>query len=115
MCAVSADASPLQVDLFYLHNAAEMQLQPLGRPAFMQRLRAAFVWAEEQRGKGRLQAYGMATWDCFRTPPGHAAYLSLQDVLALAIEVAGEDHGFRSVATGVILHNVTRKLQCRRC
>ena len=46
---------------------------------------------------GRLQAYGMATWDCFRTPPGHAAYLSLQEVLALATEVAGEDHGFRWV------------------
>ena len=83
------------MDLFYLHNAAEMQLQPLGRPAFMQHLRTAFVWAEEQRGRGRLRAYGMATWDCFRTPPGHAAYLSLQDVLAVATEVAGEDHGFR--------------------
>ena len=96
--------SPLQVDLFYLHNAAEMQLQLLGRPAFMQHLRTAFVWAEEQRGMGRLQAYGMATWDCFRTPPGHASYLSLQDVLAVATDVAGEDHGFRWVAAGFVLH-----------
>ena len=101
LCALSAYPSPLQVDLFYLHNAAEMQLQPLGRPAFMQHLRTAFLWAEEQRGRGRLRAYGMATWDCFRTPPGHAAHVSLQDVLALAREVAGEDHGFRWVATGL--------------
>ena len=85
----------LQVDLFYLHNAAEMQLQPLGRPAFMQQLKKSFAWAEEARRRGSIRAYGMATWDCFRVPPGHAAYLSLQDVLAVAAEVGRAEHGFR--------------------
>ena len=37
-----------QVDLLYLHNAAEMQLVAIGREAFMQRLEAAFTFLESE-------------------------------------------------------------------
>lgn len=83
-----------QVDLLYLHNPAEMQL-PLGAEAFMGRLRQAFTWAEEVRRKGLIRAYGLATWGCFRTAPGSQGYLSLLDVVQLAQEVGGSQHGFR--------------------
>lgn len=54
------------VDLLYLHNPAESQLAALGRDAFMARLRAAFGFCEEARRAGRIRAYGIASWSCFR-------------------------------------------------
>ena len=53
-----------------------------------------------------LARYGLATWDCFRKPPGAPGYLSLARVVALAEAVGGADHGFRwtcSVATPALL------------
>lgn len=35
-----------QVDLLYLHNAAEMQIPAVGRTVFMERLKAAFAYLE---------------------------------------------------------------------
>lgn len=75
-----------------------MQLAPLGPQAFMQRLREAFKWAEGARKKGLIQAYGLATWDCFRQPPGSAGYVSLLSLVQLAQQVGGPDHGFRYVS-----------------
>lgn len=72
-----------------------MQLGPLGSQAFMQRLGEAFLWAEGARKKGLIQAYGLATWDCFRKAPGSAGYLSLLSIVQLAQQVGGVDHGFR--------------------
>ena len=39
--------------------------------------------------------YGMATWTCFRVPPGHPEHLPLQEVVDLAASVGGLNHGFR--------------------
>eukprot|EP00195_Chlamydomonas_chlamydogama_P005244 CAMPEP_0202907644 /NCGR_PEP_ID=MMETSP1392-20130828/43368_1 /ASSEMBLY_ACC=CAM_ASM_000868 /TAXON_ID=225041 /ORGANISM="Chlamydomonas chlamydogama, Strain SAG 11-48b" /LENGTH=441 /DNA_ID=CAMNT_0049596647 /DNA_START=275 /DNA_END=1600 /DNA_ORIENTATION=- len=85
------------VDLFYLHNAVEMQLPAIGRPRMMQRLKAAFEYLEMARAEGRIRWYGLATWDCFRKRPGDALYMSLADVLALAEAVGGSTHGLRFV------------------
>ena len=85
-----------QVDLLYLHNPAEMQLSALGMQAFMQRLREAFQWGEGARRRGLIRAYGLATWDCFRKPPGSPGYLSLLRLVQLAQQVGGPDHGLRS-------------------
>lgn len=82
------------MDLLYLHNAVEM-LHTLGQPALMARFKAAFQWLEQARAQGRIRAYGLATWDCFRRPPGSSDYLQLKAVVALAEEVGGKDHGFR--------------------
>ena len=48
------------------------------------------------RIEGKIVAYGMATWSCFRTPPGNPGHLSLQEVWDIAARVGGKDHGFRS-------------------
>ena len=85
----------MQVDVLYLHNAAEMQLTALGEAAFFERLRAAFKWLEGARSRGTIRAYGMATWDCFRRAPGAGGYVRLRSVVELAEEVGGKDHGFR--------------------
>ncbi|KAK9862643.1 hypothetical protein WJX84_010934 [Apatococcus fuscideae] len=85
------------VDLLYLHNAAEMQLGPLGKQGFRQLLGEAFRALEELRSEGKIRAYGMATWDCFRLPPDSPSHVSLQEVVALAKDIGGLDHGFRYV------------------
>ncbi|GAB4820952.1 hypothetical protein N2152v2_007998 [Parachlorella kessleri] len=86
------------VDLFYVHNPAESQLRQLGKAAFMQRLKAAFEFCEAARQQGRIKAYGLATWACFRVAPQQQGeYLSLREVVRLAEEVGGRDHGFRYV------------------
>ncbi|KAK9821777.1 hypothetical protein WJX81_000061 [Elliptochloris bilobata] len=85
------------VDILYLHNAAEAQLQRLGAEGFEALLRAAFAWLEGTRRRGSIQAYGLASWDCFRKPPGTPGYLSLARVVQLAEAVGGADHGFRYV------------------
>lgn len=95
MCLGLTLPFPAQVDLLYLHNPAEMQLTAHGADAFMQRLKAAFKWAEEARRQGLIRAYGLATWGCFRSPTGSEGYLTLLKVVQLAQEVGGDDHGFR--------------------
>ncbi len=85
------------LDLMYLHNASESQLPSLGKEAFLFNLKRAFEAYEEARQEGKLRYYGMATWNSFRVEPTHPEYVSLEDVVSLAIEVGGEDHGFRYI------------------
>ncbi|KXZ45433.1 hypothetical protein GPECTOR_54g173 [Gonium pectorale] len=96
--AVSLERLNLEtVDLLYLHNPAEMQLKQLGRSGFMSKLKEAFKALESLRAAGLIRHYGIASWDCFRLPPSDPGHLSLQDVAALAKEVAGPDNGFTAI------------------
>jgi aryl-alcohol dehydrogenase-like predicted oxidoreductase len=84
------------LDLLYLHNAAESQMPEIGRDAFMKRLRLAFEAMEKARAAGKIRAYGMATWNCFRVEPdAQNEALSLETVVQLAESVGGPQHGFR--------------------
>ena len=85
------------IDLMYLHNAAEGQLQDISKDAFMKNLREVFEFYEKQRKQGIIRYYGMATWDCFRVPKEHPQHLLLTDVLRLAKEAGGNEHGFKFV------------------
>jgi len=85
------------IDLMYLHNAAEGQLQDISKDEFMKKLRDAFEFYESQRKSGKIRYYGMATWDCFRVPKDHPQYISISDVTKLASEVGGPDNGFRFI------------------
>ena len=58
-----------------------------------------------------LQAYGMATWDCFRKPREQGG-LQLQTMVKLAEGVAGKNHGFRS---GSLLLKHSAKLHAPPC
>lgn len=85
------------IDLMYLHNAVEGQLQDVSKDEFMKKLKQVFEFYEDQRKAGKIRYYGMATWDCFRVPQEHAQYLSIFDVTKLAEEVGGADNGFKFV------------------
>jgi aryl-alcohol dehydrogenase-like predicted oxidoreductase len=85
------------VDLMYLHNAAEGQLQDISKEQFMKNLSQVFEFYEMQRKQGTIRYYGMATWDCFRVPKEHPQHLLLSDVLRLAKEAGGNEHGFRFI------------------
>ena len=85
------------IDVFYLDNAAEMQMPSIGRTAFMERLKAAFIFLETQRAEKTIKFYGMATTTCFTAMPDSLHYLSLNEVAVLAESVGGVNHGFRYI------------------
>jgi predicted aldo/keto reductase-like oxidoreductase len=81
----------------YLHNAAEGQLQDVSKEEFMKNLKLVFEFYEKQRKEGTIRYYGMATWDCFRVPKENPQHLMLSEVLRLAKEAGGNEHGFKFI------------------
>lgn len=84
------------IDIFYLHNP-ETQLSETPREEFNRRIAAAFKALELEVGAGRIRAYGMATWNGFRSESRAADYLSLEQMTGLAREAGGAEHHFRFV------------------
>ena len=84
------------IDVYYLHNP-EQQLGALTPASLRERLRAAFMVLEDTAARGEIRAYGCATWNALRVPPGAKAHLALEDLLSIAREVAGDRHHFRAV------------------
>ncbi|MFC7155582.1 aldo/keto reductase [Halomarina halobia] len=68
------------IDLYYVHNP-ETQLEENSREAVYDRLEEAFTLLENRAAAGDVRHYGVATWQCFRVPPDHDAYLSLAEVV----------------------------------
>ncbi len=85
------------VDLLYLHNGPDTQLPAVGREEFDRRLEAAFGAFEQMRERGRLGAYGLATWDCLRAARHEPGYYPLAEAVRIAAKVGGPDHGLRYV------------------
>ena len=79
-----------------MHNP-EQQLDEVERPQFLTRMRDAFVALEGAVAEGKIQLYGAATWNGFRTDPGERGHLSLAELVGLAREAGGTDHHFRVV------------------
>jgi aryl-alcohol dehydrogenase-like predicted oxidoreductase len=90
------------IDLYYLHNI-EAQRTAVDAPTFHRRLRAAAEALEAEAERGRIGAWGLATWDGLRVPPEHPEHLSLEETLGLAVEVAGRSHHFAAVQMPVNL------------
>jgi aryl-alcohol dehydrogenase-like predicted oxidoreductase len=84
------------VDVFYLHNP-ETQLPEVPREEFRRRIRNAFAFLESAAAEGKIGAYGMATWNAFREDATSPGYLSLEEMVSIAREVAGPAHHFRFV------------------
>jgi aryl-alcohol dehydrogenase-like predicted oxidoreductase len=84
------------IDVYYLHNP-ETQLLELERPQFLQRVRDAFQALEQAVRAGRITCYGTATWSGYRQLPDAPDYISLEEMIQAAGDVAGPDHHFKVV------------------
>ena len=84
------------VDVYYIHNP-ESQLGQVSKPDFYERLRLAFERLEQNRKEGKVASYGVATWNGFRVAGESAEHHSLVQMVELANEVGGDDHGFRFI------------------
>jgi aryl-alcohol dehydrogenase-like predicted oxidoreductase len=84
------------VDVYYLHNP-ETQLGELGKAEFANRIRSAFTFLEKAAADGKIQYYGMATWNGFRQEASAGDAMQLGELADIAREIAGENHRFRFV------------------
>lgn len=84
------------LDVFYLHNP-DVEVRERPEPEFWPRLRACVEELERMADDGWIGCYGVATWGALRVPPESPEHLSLERVLRMAREVAGEGHRFRAV------------------
>jgi len=84
------------VDVYYVHNP-ESQLGYISETEFYYRLRLAFERLEENRARGKLQWYGVATWNGFRVTTQAREYHSLSRMVETAQQAGGKSHGFRFV------------------
>jgi aryl-alcohol dehydrogenase-like predicted oxidoreductase len=90
------------LDLYYLHNAYEMQGPNNTDNVVMDRLAAAFEFLEQSVQNGKIKNYGLATWLCFRAKSSEEKiYLNLQKVVELAEKVGGKNHNFKYIQVPV--------------
>ena len=84
------------IDLYYLHNP-EQQLDVLPRAKFLAVMRDAFSTLESHVSRGAIDGYGCATWNGLRVSPESRNHLSLEELVGIAREIAGDGHHFRAV------------------
>ena len=85
------------IDLVYIHNSFESWHEDVSREEFMQMLAKVFEVYEKYRSNTKIRYYGMATWTCFRVSQDNKEYLSLEEVVKLAENIGGRQHGFRFI------------------
>ena len=90
------------IDVYYLHNP-EQQIPVVGREVFRRRLVRAFEALEARVAAGDIAAFGCATWNGLRVAPDARDSLSLEELVAVAREVAGDAHHFQYVQLPVNL------------
>lgn len=84
------------IDVYYLHNP-ETQLSEVSRPDFLERVRDAFIYLESAAIAGKIQFYGVATWNGFRQEARARDAMQLSELAQLARDIAGDKHRFRFV------------------
>ena len=84
------------IDVYYLHNP-ETQLSEVSRPDFLERVRDAFIYLESAADAGKIQFYGMATWNGFRQEAKARDAMQLPELAQIAADIAGEKNRFRFV------------------
>jgi aryl-alcohol dehydrogenase-like predicted oxidoreductase len=84
------------VDVYYIHNP-ESQLGHVSESEFYYRIGGAFECLEENRAQGKLNVYGVATWNGFRAKEGSSGYHSLSRMVVEARKAGGDNHGFRFI------------------
>ena len=82
------------IDIYFIHNPEEQWVH-VGPQTAIARLRRAFEALEELVELGWLRSYGVATAEGFRIPG--PSFHPLEDVVALAHEVAGDAHHLAAI------------------
>jgi aryl-alcohol dehydrogenase-like predicted oxidoreductase len=85
------------IDLVYVHNAYESWNEDVSKNEFYHLIGEVFRTYEKYRSQNKLRYYGMATWTSFRVPRDSKEYLSLEDMVKIAEDVGGKNHGFRFI------------------
>ncbi|MCH1607458.1 MAG: aldo/keto reductase [Nitrosopumilus sp.] len=85
------------IDLMYLHNGIEGQIKDISKEQFLENLKSVFELYEQKRNEGKIKFYGMATWECFRVKSDDPQYLLLEDIVAMAKKIGGDEHGFKFI------------------
>jgi len=85
------------IDLVYVHNSYESWHDDISFEEFKEKLSKVFQVYETYRSKEKLRYYGMATWTCFRVIQNNKEYLSLEEIIKIAEQVGGKDHGFKFI------------------
>lgn len=85
------------IDLFYIHNPESQLGGGVEKPVFEAKIAKAFERLEENRSKGKIKFYGVATWNGFRVKPDDKSYHSLERFVQIAKQVGGETHGFKFI------------------
>src|SRR5712671_4011600 len=62
---------------------------------FLGRIREAFYYLESAVKTGKIQFYGVATWNGFRQDARARDAMQLAELDAVAKEIAGDNHHFR--------------------
>lgn len=85
------------LDILFLHNP-ELQLGDqegyISYERLKERIKKAFILFETLVKEGKIRQYGIASWNAFLNEEGHPEYLSLKDMVEIALEVGGKDHHF---------------------
>jgi aryl-alcohol dehydrogenase-like predicted oxidoreductase len=84
------------IDVYHVHNPGQV-LAVASREDFQARMKAAFAVLEEAAGRNDIGVYGCATWDELRVTPDARGHVSLEELVGLARELAGEGHHFRVI------------------
>lgn len=84
------------IDVYYLHNP-ETQLGEVPRAEFAKRVKDCFEYLEKATADGKIQYYGIATWNGFRQESKAKDAMQLGELAEIARDVAGERHRFRFV------------------
>jgi aryl-alcohol dehydrogenase-like predicted oxidoreductase len=84
------------IDIYYIHNP-ETQLEAIDRKEFLVRIKTIFEFLEGAVAGGKIGVYGTATWNGFRAAPTERGWLSLDELMRAAREVAGDAHHFSAI------------------
>ena len=84
------------LDCYFIHNP-ELTKAIKSEEEFYQRISDIFKWLEDEKEKGRIQSYGVASWNGFRRDINSRPYLDLSKLIKIAINNGGKEHGFRFI------------------
>jgi aryl-alcohol dehydrogenase-like predicted oxidoreductase len=90
------------IDLYCIHNP-EQQLDAVSRDEFDNRMHDAFAELERCVNDGLIRSYGCATWNGLRVAAGEQNHLSIESLISVAHDVAGDEHHLAAVQMPVNL------------